>query len=196
MKAKYMVVPFAAVFTLGLMSIFTFPAAAAETYKLDPDHTSIVFRVKHLSVANVFGSFAAPTGSFVYDENSPSNNSIEIQVAAKNVYTRVEKRDNHLRSPDFFNAGKYPLISFKSNSVKKIDNKSFEISGDLSLLDQTRPITVMVVQTGQGKDPWGNFRRGFETTFSIKRSNFGMGFMLSVAGDEVDVTVSLEGIRK
>ncbi len=196
MKVKYIIIPFIAAFTFSLMGILALPANAAETYKLDPDHTSIVFRIKHLGVGNVYGSFAGATGSFEFDENTPSNNAIEIQVSAVNIYTPVDKRDNHLRSPDFFHDKKYPKISFKSTSAKKIDNTSFELSGELSLLDKTQPITVKVVQTGQGKDPWGNFRRGFEATFSIKRSDFGLGFMLSAAGDEVQVTVSLEGIRK
>ncbi len=196
MKAKYIITSFVTAFTFSLMGIFAFPAIAADTYKLDPDHTSIVFRVKHLGVGNVYGSFAGATGSFEYDENTPSNNAIEIQVSAVNIYTTVEKRDNHLRSPDFFHIKKYPKISFKSTSAKKIDNTSFQVSGELTLLDKKRPITIKVVQTGQGKDPWGNFRRGFETTFSIKRSDFGMGFMLNAASDEVQVTVSLEGIKK
>ncbi len=88
------------------------------------------------------------------------------------------------------------VATFKSTSVKKIDKNNFEVSGDLTLLGQTRPITVRVVQTGQGKDPWGNFRRGFETTFTIKRSDFGMDFLLKVAGDEVNLSVSAEGIRQ
>lgn len=196
MKAKDIIISLVAVVTIGLIGLLTLPANAAETYKLDPDHTSIVFRVMHLGVGNVYGSFAGATGSLKYDENTPSNNSIEIQVSAANLYTAVEKRDNHLRSPDFFHTEKFPTITFKSTSARKIDNTSFEISGDLSLLDKTLPIRTRVVQTGQGKDPWGNFRRGFETTFTIKRSDFGMGFMLNAASDEVQVTVSLEGIRK
>jgi polyisoprenoid-binding protein YceI len=117
MKAKYIVILFVAVFTFNLMGILTISAAAAETYKLDPDHTSIVFRVKHLSVANVYGRFSGATGSFVFDEKSPAKNSIEIQVGAETVNTAVDKRDKHLRSPDFFDVTKYPLISFKSRPV-------------------------------------------------------------------------------
>jgi len=196
MKAKNIIIPFIAACTFSLMGILALPVNAADTYKMDPDHTSIVFRIKHLGIGNVYGSFAGATGSFEYDENTPSNNAIEIQVSAVNIYTAVEKRDNHLRSPDFFHIKKYPTISFKSTSAKKIDNTSFQVSGELTLLDKKRPITVKVVQTGEGKDPWGNFRRGFETTFSIKRSDFGMGFMLNAAGDEVQVTVSLEGIKQ
>jgi polyisoprenoid-binding protein YceI len=184
------------IFVIGLLVIFSSLACAAETYKLDPAHTSIVFRVKHLGVAYVFGRFNGPTGSFVFDESAPSKCAIEMQAETKNVDTAVEKRDTHLKSPDFFNAGEYPLVSFKSKSVKKLSENTYEVSGDLALLGKTRPITVKANATGAGKDPWGNFRRGFETSFSIKRSDFGMNFMMGGVSDEVNLTVSLEGIRQ
>jgi polyisoprenoid-binding protein YceI len=184
------------IFIIGLLGIFSSLAYAAETYNLDPGHTSIVFRVKHLGIAYVFGRFNGPTGSFVFDESSPSKSAIEMQAEAKNIDTAVEKRDNHLKSPDFFNAEEFPLVSFKSNSVKKLSESTYEVSGDLTLLGKTRPITVEVHATGAGKDPWGNFRRGFETSFSIKRSEFGMGFMMGGVSDEVNLTVSVEGIRQ
>ena len=184
------------IFVLGLLIIFCSVAYSAETYKLDPAHSSIVFRVKHLGVSYVFGRFNGPTGSFVFDESAPSKCAIEMQAETKNVDTAVEKRDTHLKSPDFFNAGEYPLVSFKSKSVKKLSENTYEVSGDLALLGKTRPITVKVNATGAGKDPWGNFRRGFETSFSIKRSDFGMDFMMGGVSDEVNLTVSLEGIRQ
>ena len=174
----------------------TFPAAAAEMYKLDPAHTSVVFGVKHLDVAYFYGSFRGPTGTFQFDEKNPSTNSIQIEVKADQVDSGVEKRDKHIKSPDFFNAGQYPVISFKSNSVKKSANGTYDVSGDLTLLGKTNPITVQARETGSGKDPWGNFRRGFETTFTIKRSDYGMDFMLGGLSDEVRLTVSVEGIRQ
>ena len=180
----------------GLVAALSIPAYAAETYKLDPDHTSIVFRVKHLDVAYVYGRFNGPTGSFVFDESFPAKNSIEIQVNAKDVDTAVEKRDNHLRSPDFFDAGKYPLVSFKSTSVKKLNNDTYEVAGNLTLLSKSRPISVKAFGTGSGKDPWGSMRRGFETSFTIKRSEFGMNFMLDGVSDDVVITVSVEGIQQ
>jgi polyisoprenoid-binding protein YceI len=179
-----------------MLVIFSSLACAAETYKLDPAHTSIVFRVKHLGLAYVFGRFNGPTGSFVFDATSPSKSAVEMQAETKNVDTAVEKRDNHLKSPDFFNAGEYPLVSFKSKSVKKLSENTYAVSGDLALLGKTRPITVEVHATGAGKDPWGNFRRGFQTSFSIKRSDFGMDFMMDGVSDEVHLTVSVEGIRQ
>ena len=196
MKTQRVLIITKFIFVLALLVIFSSLAYAAETYKLDPAHTSIVFRVKHLGVSYVFGRFNGPTGSFIFDESSPSKNAIEMQAETKNIDTAVEKRDTHLKSPDFFNAGEYPLVSFKSKSVKKSGETAYEVSGDLTLLGKTRPITVEVHATGAGKDPWGGFRRGFETSFSIKRSDFGMGFMMGGVSDEVNLTVSVEGIRQ
>ena len=187
---------FSAVLVFGLLAIFSVSAYAAETYKLDPAHTSVVFRVKYVGVTYVYGRFNGPTGSFVFDESSPSKSSIEMQVNAKDVDTAVEKRDNHLKSPDFFNAGEYPLVSFKSTSVKKLNQDTYEVSGNLTLLGQSRSLSVKAQGTGSGKDPWGNFRRGFETSFTIKRSDFGMNFMLGGVSDEVVITVSVSGIRQ
>ncbi len=181
---------------IGLLAILSSSAYAAETYKLDPAHTSIVFRVKHLGVAYVYGRFNGPTGTFVFDESSPSKSTIEVQAEAKNVDTALEKRDTDLKSPDFFNAGEHPLVSFKSKSVKKLSENTYEVSGDLTLLGKTRTITVEANATGAGKDPWGGFRRGFETSFAIKRSDFGMDFMMGGVSDDVNLTVSVEGIRQ
>ena len=196
MNARHSLKIFLAVLIFGLVAAFSVSAYAAETYKLDPGHTSVVFRVKHLGVAYVYGRFNGPTGSFMFDESSPAKSSIEVQVNAKNVDTAVEKRDNHLRSPDFFNAGEHPLVIFKSTSVKKLDNDTYEVAGNLTLIGKSRPLTVKARHTGSGKDPWGNFRRGFETSFTIKRSEFGMNFMLGGVSDDVVITVSVEGIRQ
>ena len=179
-----------------LWGSLTLHATAAETYTVDTQHSYILFKVKHFGIGYSYGRIVTPTGSFTIDDASSSNSSVKMQVAAKNLFTGVEKRDKHLRSPDFFNVAKYPLISFKSTSVKKIAEDTYEISGDLTLLGKVRPITVKVLQTGTGKDPFGKYRKGFETSFTIKRSEFGMDFMLGGVSDEVDLTVSVEGIRQ
>ena len=196
MKSQRILKLYQFICVIGLLAILSSSAYAAETYKLDPGHTSIVFRVKHLGVAYVYGRINGPTGSFTFDESSPSNSAIEVQAEAKNVDTALEKRDTDLKSPDFFNAGEHPLVSFKSKSVKKLSENTYEVSGDLTLLGKTRPIKVEANATGAGKDPWGGFRRGFETSFSIKRSDFGMDFMMGGVSDEVNLTVSVEGIRQ
>jgi len=182
-----------AVISLGFFNNALF---AADTYNVDTDHTYIMFRVKHLDVGYSYGRFNGPSGTFVFDESLPSNSSIEMQVKTEGVDTNVEKRDNHLRSPDFFNAAEHPVITFKSTSVKKTSSDSYAVAGNLTLLGTTRPISMVARDTGAGKDPWGNYRRGFETTFTIKRSEFGMNFMLGGVSDDVDITVSVEGIRQ
>ena len=187
---------YSAVLVIGLLVIFSVSASAAETYKLDPAHTSVVYRVKYSGVTFVYGRFNGPTGTFTYDESSPSKSSIEMQVDANNIDTAVEKRDNHLKSPDFFDAGEHPLVTFKSTSVKKINSDTYQVTGNLTLLGKSRKLTVNAKHTGTGKDPWGNFRRGFETSFTIKRSDFGMDFMLGGVSDEVGITVSVSGIRQ
>jgi len=180
---------------IGMLSVIP-PAVAAENYTVDTAHTYILFRVKHLNIGYTYGRLNGATGSFVWDDASPANSRIDMQVMAKGVDTDDAKRDKHLQSPDFFDVGRHPLITFKSTSVKKLEGNRYEITGDMTLLGKTRPITLQVRQTGSGKDPWGDYRRGFETNFTIKRSEFGMDFLLDVVGDEVDLTVSAEGIRQ
>jgi len=187
---------FSAVSILGLLAIFSVSAYAAETYKLDSAHTSVVYRVKYSGVTFVYGRFNGPTGSFVYDEASPAKSSIDMQVDANNIDTAVAKRDNHLKSPDFFNAAEHPAVTFKSTSIKKINSDTYQVTGNLTLLGKSRKLTVDAKHTGSGKDPWGNFRRGFETSFTIKRSDFGMDFMLGGVSDDVAITVSVSGIRQ
>jgi polyisoprenoid-binding protein YceI len=184
---------------IGILSLSagaTVSALAAERYQIDPSHAYAMFRVKHLGIGYSYGRFEEPTGNFTIDEDMPENSAIEMQLDASKVDTDVEKRDKHLRSPDFFDVEKHPQITFKSTSFKKVDDTRFEVSGDLTLLATTRPITVTAVDTGSGKDPWGNYRRGFETVFTIKRSDFGMTFMTDGVSDEVEITISVEGIRQ
>lgn len=171
------------------------PAAAA-VYEVDTAHTYILFRVKHLDIGYSYGRFGEPGGVIEWDEAAPEKSRVMISVKAANVDTDNDKRDQHLRSADFFNVDRHPVISFKSTSVRKTGENTFEVAGDLSLLGKTRPVTVTVRQTGAGKDPWGKTRVGFETTFTVKRSEWGMNFMLNGVSDAVEVTVSTEGIRK
>jgi polyisoprenoid-binding protein YceI len=187
---------FSAVLVFGLVAVFSVSAYAAETYKLEPELTSIVFRAKYQGVTFAYGRFNGPTGAFVFDESTPANSSIEVQLKAKDVDTAVDKRDKHLKSPDFFDVAEHPLVSFKSTSIKKISTDAYQVTGDLTLLGKSRSITVNANHTGSTKDPWGNFLRAFETSFAIKRSEFGMNFMLDGVDDEVMLTVSVTGIRQ
>lgn len=172
------------------------PVTAADTYQLDTSHSYILFRIKHFGIGYSYGGFQNPTGKLVIDDNAPTNNEVEIEVQSKTVSTWFEKRDNHIKSPDFLNVSKYPIVSFKSRSVRKTGQDQYEIAGDLIFLGKKRPLTITAIQTGKGKDPWGSHRIGYETTFTIKRSEFGMTFMMGGLSDEVQLTVSVEGVRR
>jgi polyisoprenoid-binding protein YceI len=180
---------------LIMFGLISAPVLAAETYQVDPAHTYLLFKVKHLMTGNSYGRFHGPKGKMVWDDATPSKSSINISVSANNVDTDVDKRDRHLRSPDFFNVKKYSTITFESTNVKRLAPDIYEVTGGLTILGKTLPITTKVHQTGFGKDPWGKFRRGFETQFTIKRSDWGMDFMLNNVSDEVVLNVSVEMIR-
>lgn len=179
-----------------LVFIFPVKLLAGDVYQIDPVHSSVQFRIKHLAISNVYGNFTNFSGKLIIDPENPTKNSIEAFVTAQSVNTNTPKRDNHLRSPDFFDAENFPKVSFKSNSWKKLDNEIFEVSGDLTLLGVTRPLKVELLQTGAGKDPWGGYRVGFETSFTIERNDFKMGEMQNSVGGKVNIIVSIEAVRK
>lgn len=169
---------------------------ASENFEIDSAHSYILFKIKHLNVGNSYGRFSDPTGSFTWDDANPVNSNFTVMVPAANVDTDNDQRDKHLRSADFFDVAQHATIAFKSTAVKKTGNDQYEVHGQLTLMGQSHPITAVAAQTGHGQDPWGNYRRGFETTFTIKRSQWGMDFMRSGLGDEVEITVSVEGVRQ
>jgi len=183
-------------FAITLILMLPSKLLASNVYEIDPVHSSVLFRIKHLAISNVYGKFIDFKGTLIIDQEDPVKNSIEAYVAARSIDTDTPKRDDHLQSPDFLNVNKFPMVSFRSQSWKKIDKDIFEVTGDLTLHGVTRPLTVKLEQTGSGKDPWGGYRIGFETSFSIKRNDFKMGKMHDSVGGTVYITVSIEAVRK
>ena len=171
-------------------------SVVADSYRVDGVHSSVIFRVKHMGIANFYGRFNEISGSFDFDPKDPSKLSIDVQINAESIDTHSQRRDRHLKGPDFFNASQFPSISFKSKSAKKAGPESYEVKGELELHGVTRPLTVKVEHTGSGRGPRGDQREGFETTFTIKRSEFDMKFMLRGLSDEVRITLSVEGVLK
>jgi len=169
--------------------------AAAQTYTIDPVHTSLVFRVKHMNAAYVYGMFRQVSGTVVVDEANPARSSINIEVDANSVFTANEQRDNHLRSPDFFNTRQFPTITFRSTQVRRVNANTVQVTGNLTIRGVTRPVTANVVMTGKGKSPQGKDLVGFETTFDIKRSDFGIRYGLPGLGDDVRVILSVEAAK-
>lgn len=184
-----------AVLAVGVTLLGMLPVAA-QTYQIDPVHTSLVFRVKHMNTAYVYGMFRDVKGTIIVNEANPARSSISIEVDANSVYTANEQRDNHLRSPDFFNTRQFPTIRFASTEVRKVNETTGQVRGNLTIRGVTRPITANVVLTGRGKNQQGRDIIGFETTFTIRRSEFGIRYGLPGLGDEVRVILSIEAVRQ
>ena len=182
-----------------LTAVCLLPAAAraADQYRVDPVHSSVVFRVKHLNVGYSYGRFNDIGGGLVLDEQNAAACAFELQLKADSIDTGNAKRDGHLKGPDFFNVKEFPTISFKSREVKpgKAAN-TYEVSGELSLHGVTRLVTVQLQRVGSGNDPFGGYRTGFETNFSIRRSEFGMTGMQGPVGDDIWLLVSFEAVKQ
>lgn len=169
-------------------------ALAATTYNVDPVHSALLYKVKHLDVSHSWGRIDEPKGSIVIgDDGSPTSVSVEVEAAK--VDTDSDKRDDHLRGPDFFDAKQFPTLSFKSTSIKKTGENTFEVVGDFSLKGVTKSITITVNKVGQADTRMGR-RAGFDTSFTIKRSEYNMGGMVGPVGDDVTIFVSVEGVAE
>src|SRR5688572_4951863 len=148
-------------------------AAGAETFSVDSVHSSLIFKIQHMGIANFYGRFNEIAGTYSVDQANPANSRFDFKVPTASVDTKDAKRDGHLKSPDFFNATEYPEITFKSTKVVRGGDNQLKVTGDLGLHGVTKPVTVNMTlfpakQTRQG------YKGGFETTFDIKRTDFGM----------------------
>ena len=148
-------------------------AHAQEAYKIDPVHSSIAFKVKHMMVSDVRGTFDAFEGTINLDPKNIENSTVEVTIDATSVSTKNEKRDGHLKSADFFDVEKYPTLRFVSTKATRTDD-GYTLTGDLTIRDATRPVTLKVTEEGAGIDPWGNAKSAFSATGKINRSDFGL----------------------
>jgi polyisoprenoid-binding protein YceI len=169
---------------------------AAETYTIDPVHSSVSFQADHAGISRVHGRFDQVSGSFTIDKEDPSKSSFELTIQADSVDTNNKNRDNHLKSPDFFNARQFPVITFKSTSVKAVDG-GYDVQGDLTMHGQTKPVSFTLKGGKEVQFPPGTTRTGFTTDLTIKRTDFGMsGKMINAIADEALISIGIEGTRK
>lgn len=181
----------------GILGSFAFALSAlgAESYKIDPVHSSVVFSVKHNGVTDFYGAFKDISGTVTFDAADASKSSVELTVPVESIDTRSEKRDQHLKSPDFFNAKQFPAITFKSSKIEG-SGESYKITGDLTIHGVTKPVTADFKRGADGKGGQGKTVGGGEARFAIKRSDYDMKFMLGPLGDEVNIILSLEGAKQ
>jgi polyisoprenoid-binding protein YceI len=194
---------FALVATLGLC-LAAIPAAqaATETYTIDPMHSGVTFKVRHL-VGKVAGRFDTFSGTIVVDREDLTKSTVELTIDPASIDTDSEKRDTHLRSEDFFDVAKFPSIVFKGSKIAKTAENQYAVTGEFTMHGVTKTITVPVEVLGFGPSPWGKGgMAGFETNFTINRQDYGInwnktldagGLML---GDDVEVSITIESGMK
>lgn len=173
------------------------------TYQIDPTHSCVQFQIRHLNIANIKGQFGKVTGTVNFDPANPGSTTVEAAIDVDTVFTRDEKRDAHLKSPDFFDSAKHPTVSFKSKKVTQASADSFTVTGDLTFRGVTKEATLTVSGlTGEVKDMWGNLRRGASASSRINRGDFGLTFNAPLEGggfllsNEVDVQIDIQMIAQ
>ncbi len=170
--------------------------ATAETWEIDSAHSLVEFAVKHMMFTTVKGRFAAVDGTIRADEGDPANSAVQVTIAVASIDTRDEKRDGHLRSPDFFDAEHHPTITFRSTRVTPTGDTTANVTGDLTMHGVTREITLDAEETGRGTSPFGPQVIGFTATTTLNRKDYGLGWNAALESGGVlvgeDVRISLD----
>ncbi len=179
-----------------VLGVLSSSITKAAEFEVDPMHSSIIFQVTHMNTGNIYGAFTDFSGEFTYNPELTEENKIEMTVNVASINTFVEARDNHLRNPDFFNADVHPTMSFSSSSWEKSGDGDYKVSGDLTMLGVTKQIEVDAKKIGSNENREGTPIIGFEYSFTIKRSEFGMDYFIQGLSDEIPVIVAIEGIQQ
>jgi polyisoprenoid-binding protein YceI len=180
---------------LAIALLLTLSAAAQETWQLDPPHSSAQFSVRHLGVSTIRGAFTKVSGTVVYDSANPAKSSIQTTIEASSVDTRVEMRDNDLRSPRFLDAQKYPTITFQSKKVEAAGAGKLKVTGDLTIHGVSKEVVLDVDGPAPAiKDPMGKnrLRMGASATTKINRNDFGVSGLPGIVGDDISITLDVE----
>ena len=172
------------------------------TYKIDPAHSSAHFTVRHMMISNIRGSFGSVQGTIEYDADHPEQSRVNAAIDVNSISTLDEKRDEHLKSPDFFDAAQYPTITFQSSRIAKAGNGKWQIAGNLTIHGVSQEVMLDVEgPSAEGKDPYGNLRVGAAASTRIKREEFGIKFNATLdtggllVGDEVKIDLDISAIR-
>lgn len=175
---------------------------AVSTWTIDPAHSIAEFAVRHMMVSTVKGRFRSMEGTITLDEEQPERSSVVASIDVASIDTAQPDRDAHLRSDDFFNAERFPKMTFRSTRVERVDDERWKIYGDLTIRDVTKEVVLDTEFDGRVNDPWGNERVGFSATTELNRQDFGLRWnqLLEtggvVVGDRVKVSLHIEAVRQ
>ncbi|MDH4871012.1 YceI family protein [Pseudomonas sp. BN515] len=184
-----------AALTLGA-ALFAGQAMAAD-YVIDKEgqHAFVNFKIGHLGYSYIYGTFKDFDGSFSFDEKNPEASKIKVTLKTASVDTNHAERDKHIKSGDFLNVSKNPTATFESTAVKSTGQGTADVTGNLTLNGVTKPVVIKAKFVGQGDDPWGGYRAGFEGTTTIKLKDFAIQKDLGPASQEAELIISFEGVR-
>lgn len=184
--------------TLMLLAAISIGQVKAQGWSVDNSHSQVMFTVSHLVISEVTGSFQGFTGKITSEKPDFTDAKIEFTVDVNTINTASEMRDNHLKSDEFFNAGKYPVITFKGKDMKKVSGNKYKLTGDLTIRDVTKTVVLDVIYSGTVKDPWGNTKAGFKIKGMVDRFEYGLKWNTlteaggATVGKDVEITVNME----
>ena len=183
---------------LSLGSLLFGAQAMAADYKIDKEgqHAFVNFKISHLGYSWLYGTFNDFDGSFSFDAAKPEASKVKVELQTASVDSNHAERDKHLRSADFLNVAKHPTATFESTGVKSTGEGSAEITGNLTLNGVTKPVVIAAKFLGEGSDPWGGYRAGFEGSTKLKLKDFDIQKDLGPASQEVELIISVEGVRQ
>jgi polyisoprenoid-binding protein YceI len=181
------------ILALPLISVASLKAASSE-WDIDPNHTAVQFSVRHLGISNVQGDFTKVSGMAMIDEDDPSNSTVTVTVDLTSVDTRIERRDDDLKSPNFFDVAKYPTMTFQSTKIAKAGDGKLKMTGNLTLHGVTKEITLDVDGPTAPINQMG-VRRGAEATGTLNRKDFGIVADPMVVGDDINITIDAELVK-
>jgi polyisoprenoid-binding protein YceI len=183
------------------MSTVTSTVPATGTYSIDPSHSQVGFKVRHLVVAKVRGSFGQFDAT-LHIADRPLESSVEVAVQLASIDTRDAGRDEHLRSADFFDVENHPTMTYRSTAVREVGDGRFEVDGELSVLGVTKPLTLQATYEGTATDPWGNTKVGFSATGKVNREDFGITWNQALesggvlVGKEIELEIDAEFVQQ
>ena len=178
----------------GLLGIAVSAQAAPVTYKLDPSHTMVLFSWNHFGYSNPTADFGLGEGTLVFDEQNPAKSSVDVTLPLASLDTHVPALDKHLKEADFFDADKYPTVTFKSTKVQPLGGHKFNVTGDLTVHGVTKTVVLAATLNKVGPHPMSKAQSiSFDATTSIKRSDFGVGAYVPKVSDEINIRITTEG---